>query len=397
MKTTYVNVVADSGAVTASLEPNESQPTRGAGEQNGSRLDLCVEKKAGRTRAPRIRDVDQVVVAAADKLGHVASDSVDAWIVSVPFETMRHYSDDPRDLGNFQAEGFVLQLVPVIAEWRRTLKSTGNLLLNFQPQTIDGVLSPTTWLLPQALATNGFHIVQELWVVKSNAMPSNNPRLLKPCVERVLHAVKDPKTFVVDKTAVRRPSLWADRDNRPWKYRAGGADGGNFLCAAVEKLNRMTIRDVLGGICAEDANSLFSTATRDQSTIHPARMADEVAEWLVRYGSPLNGVVGDNFLGSGTTAIAAKRLARHYVGSDLNAGHVAQAQAALAHVVFGEYHSSKQPSTPTDTGRPGSRLDQPRRCRHCPKQFIPKTHWQNFCSDLCRYEFNNDRRRNHDK
>jgi hypothetical protein len=126
-------------------------------------------------------------------------------------------------------------------------------------------------------------------------------------------------------------------------------------------------------------------------------MADEVAEWLVRYGSPLNGVVGDNFLGSGTTAIAAKRFARHYVGSDLNAGHVAQAQAALAQVVFGSYHSSEQPQRSGRNGRLGSQaravsLDLPRRCRHCPKEFIPKTRWQNFCSAFCRYQFNNDRR-----
>jgi len=187
---------------------------------------------------------------------------------------MKKYSDDPRDLGNFQAEDFVTRLAPVIAEWRRTLKPTGNLLLNFQPQTIDGVLSPSTWLLPQALAASGLYIVQELWIVKTNAMPSNSPRLLKPCVERVIHAVKDPATYIVDKNAIRRPSLWSSRDNRPWKYRADGADGGNFICTALEKLNRMTVKDVLGAVCSEDANALFSTATRDQSTVHPARMAD---------------------------------------------------------------------------------------------------------------------------
>lgn len=346
--------------------------------------------------------LDQVVCCSADALAHVRADSVDAWITSVPFETMKHYSDDPRDLGNFQAEDFIMRLVPVIAEWHRTMKPTGNLLLNFQPQTISGALSPSSWLLPQVLAANGLHIVQELWVVKTNAMPSNSPRLLKPCVERVIHAVKDPATYFVDKDAVRRPSLWASRDNRPWKYSAEGADGGNFICTALERLNRMSVRDVLGAVCAEDANALFSTATRDQCNLHPAKMLDEVAEWLVRYGSPLNGVVGDNFLGSGTTAIAARRLGRHYVGSDLNAQYVAQAREAAGRVSFGEYLSTPEPPRSINTDRPEKRgrtgrREQPGRCRQCQTEFIPKKRWQFFCSDPCRYQFNNDRRRNHDK
>lgn len=362
-----------------------------------------MENTPDRRRARRIdTGVDQIVVVAADKLDHVAADSIDAWITSTPFETMKHYSDDPCDLGNFQAETFVARLLPVIAEWRRTLRPTGNLFLNFQPQTIDGVLSSSAWLLPQALAASGLHIVQELWIVKTNAMPSNSPRLLKPCVERVIHAVKDPATYIVDKDAVRRPSLWASRDNRPWKYRTEGADGGNFICTALEKLNRMTVKDVLGAVCSEDANALFSTATRDQSTVHPARMADEVAEWLIRYGSPLNGTVGDNFLGGGTTAIAAKRLGRHFVGSDLNAAYVAQAQEAVSRISFGERLSIPEPPRSTGTGQPRQqpraiRREQPGRCRQCRTEFISKKRWQNFCSDPCRYQFNNARRRNHGK
>ena len=370
--------------------------------------ELMVERRehrqgaATRSRAPKIGHLDRVVVAAADALAHVPDDSVDAWITSIPFETMKHYSDDPRDLGNFQADAFIARLTPVIIEWCRTLKPTGNLLLNFQPQTIDGVLSPTAWLLPQALVSNGFFIVQELSIVKTNAMPSNSPRLLKPCVERVIHAVKDPVTYVVDKDAVRRPSLWASRDNRPWKYRAEGADGGNFICTALERLNRMTVKDVLSAVCSEDANTLFSTATRDQSTVHPARMADEVAEWLVRYGAPLNGVVGDSFLGSGTTAIAARRLGRHFIGSDLNADYVVQAQEAIGRVSFGEYLSSPMSSKSIDIRRPRRVASAPQRaqsgrCRHCQKEFIPKKDWQTSCSNSCRIQFNNNHRRKHDK
>ena len=44
MKTTYVNVGAGSGAVTASLEANESLPTESAGAQAGGFLNLGVKR-----------------------------------------------------------------------------------------------------------------------------------------------------------------------------------------------------------------------------------------------------------------------------------------------------------------------------------------------------------------
>lgn len=368
---------------------------------DGEYLGASPTRRTKRPQSPAIPCLDSVVCAPADRLAHVPDDSIDAWVTSIPFEKMRRYSDDPQDLGNFQGREFIEHLAPVVREWRRTLKPSGNLFLNFMPQTTGGVLSATAWLLPQVLTENGLRVVQELWVIKSNAMPSNDPKLLKPAVERIVHAVKDPDAFIVNKDAVRRPSLWAARDNRPWKYRADGADGGNFISPVLEKLNRLTVKDVLGLVCAEDANALFSTATRDQITVHPARMADEVAEWLVKYGSPLNGVVGDNFCGSGTTAVAARRLGRHFVGSDLNAQFVEQTQEALSRVSFGEYLSLPMPRRSSDTGRPGPHQRpvppaSPGRCRRCTKEFLPKKRWQRFCGDPCRYQFNNDRRRKDD-
>lgn len=345
--------------------------------------------------------VDRVIAAPADRLDHVPADSIDAWITSIPFETMRRYSDDPRDLGNYRGPEFIERLVPVIREWHRTLKASGNLFVNFMPEATSGAVSPTAWLLPQALVEVGFVVAQELWIVKTNAMPCDDPRRLKPCVERVIHAVKAPAAFIVNKDAVRRPALWAARDNRPWKYRAEGADGGNFICSALERLNRMTVKDVLALVCAEDANALFGAATRDQSTTHPARMADEVAEWLVLYGSPLNGVVGDNFVGSGTTIVAARRLARHFVGSDLSALYVEQARQATSRVGFGEGLTPSEASRSSGKRRQGPRnrgvaLRAPLQCRHCRRDFVPAKAWQSYCSNSCRYDFNNERRRRRD-
>ncbi|MFC1678971.1 DNA-methyltransferase [Elusimicrobiota bacterium] len=344
--------------------------------------------------------IDQVLIGeCAEVMRRWPNDCIDAVITSPPFETMRRYSDDPRDLGNHQGLTFIEQLRPTISEWWRILKPTGNLLLNFQPQTVGGVLSPTSYLLPQALIEAGFHIAQELWVVKTNAMPNGDPRLLKPCVERVIHAVKNPTAFIVFKDAVRRPPLWAHRDNRPWKYAVAGADGGNFLCPALDRLNRLSIREILSAVCGEDTNALPIAKTQNQTTIHPAKMSDEVARWLVLYGSPPEGMVCDPFCGSGTSLIQTRGLGRHYVGVDLNEEYVKQARTAVTEISFSEFLTTPTPQTTRDSNRsPGARprpprTQIPRSCRNCGKDFSSKKAWAEFCSDPCRYKFHNDRRR----
>ena len=352
---------------------------------------------------PDIRDYDKILCTPADvwEFSLIPDNIVDAIVTSIPFEMMRHYSDNPEDLGNFQGRDFIEKLEPVIWEWSRLLKRTGNLFVNFQPQTVGGALSPTAWLLPQILSKS-FHIVQELTVLKSNAMPSNDPKRLKPSVERVYHCVIDRSAYVVFKDAIRRPSRWADRDNRPWKYSDKGADPGSALCPALERIRRMSEKDVLTRLLGEDGDVLTIAKTQNQSTIHPAKMADEVARWLILYGSPPGGMVADNFCGSGTTLTQAKALGRHFIGGDLNPAYVRQAETALAQVQFGHLLDPAMPEPARI--RPAPRQDAPGAlkrpllaCRHCGRDFEPRKGWQAFCSPNCRFHHHNEKRRKDDK
>ena len=341
--------------------------------------------------------LDRIVACPADDLAHVPPAAIDAWVVSIPFEMMRHYSDDPRDIGNFQGAEFIERLHPVIDEWRRTLRPTGNLFLNFAAQQAGGALSSASYLLPKALVDHGLTLVQELSVIKTNAMPTNDPRLFKRSVEKVYHAVLDPEKFLVYKSTVLRDHYWAGRDRRP-KYSPIGADPGAVICPAIERLRHLSEKDVLHAVLGGDADALAIAKTQTQATGHPGKMADEVARWLIAYGSPPEGTVGDNFCGGGTTLVQARALGRHFIGSDLNKGYVEHALAAVSAVSFGERLAKNFEAKSNDTGRPRGAVRkqtcvQTARCQHCQRDFLIKKRWQQFCSNGCRYQFNNGRRR----
>ena len=55
-----------------------------------------------------------------------------------------------------------------------------------------------------------------------------------------------------------------------------------------------------------------------ENTDHPTQKPEKLIAKLILASCPKGGLVIDPFLGSGTTAVVAKKLGRHYCGIELN-------------------------------------------------------------------------------
>lgn len=62
---------------------------------------------------------------------------------------------------------------------------------------------------------------------------------------------------------------------------------------------------------------------------HFAAYPPKLAETCILAGCPEGGIVLDPFFGSGTTGAVAKRLARHYIGIELNPEYCKLAQKRI--------------------------------------------------------------------
>ena len=57
---------------------------------------------------------------------------------------------------------------------------------------------------------------------------------------------------------------------------------------------------------------------KSKDNIHPAQYPPELVEWIVKLLCPEDGLVLDPFVGSGTTAVACKKLGRKFVGIEVD-------------------------------------------------------------------------------
>lgn len=79
------------------------------------------------------------------------------------------------------------------------------------------------------------------------------------------------------------------------------------------------------GLLEKIQNSPRPTAKNTAPTVKPIKLMS----YLITIGSRMGDVVLDPYIGSGTTAIAAKRLSRHYIGFELEEEYFRIAQARL--------------------------------------------------------------------
>lgn len=75
--------------------------------------------------------------------------------------------------------------------------------------------------------------------------------------------------------------------------------------------------------------SILEVNTRPLADNHFAAYPEELVEMPIKAGCPLDGVVLDPFLGSGTTALAAEKLGRKWLGIELNPAYCDMANSRL--------------------------------------------------------------------
>jgi len=74
---------------------------------------------------------------------------------------------------------------------------------------------------------------------------------------------------------------------------------------------------------------LWAIPTKPFTGAHFAVYPEELCVTPIQAGCPKGGIVLDPFLGSGTTAVVARKLGRKYIGIELNQKYITLAEKRL--------------------------------------------------------------------
>jgi site-specific DNA-methyltransferase (adenine-specific) len=273
---------------------------------------------------------------ALDVMRSFAKDSVDTIITSPPYFQQRNYDQDAQIGQEATPAQYVSRLVSVFGEARRVLKPTGTLWLVLGDKYVNKQLLGMPWRVALALQDDGWQLRSDIIWHKPNAMPSA-VRTRPTTDHEYVFLLSRSEAYFYDVDAIREPHVtfseksrmrggrnhFFRRDSTPEAGKNGGSSNlhnGRWDQAFHPKgRNKRTVWTI--------PLSKFREA-------HFAVFPEPLVETCVRAGCPEGGLVLDPFLGSGTTAVVARRLNRHYVGIDANQQYLDMAKSRLGSTLF---------------------------------------------------------------
>jgi site-specific DNA-methyltransferase (adenine-specific) len=251
-------------------------------------------------------------------LPQMPAETVDLIVTSPPYADNRKHT-----YGGINPDHYVEWFLPITAELMRVLKPTGTLILNIKEKVVAGERHTYVIELILAMRKQGWLWTEEFIWHKKNCYPGKWPNRFRDAWERCLQFNKQ-KHFNMYQDSVMVPmGNWAksrlrklsETDRRRDESKAQSGFGKN-------------VSNWVGRLMAYPTN-VIHLATETGNRNHSAAFPVELPKWFIKLFTQDGDLVLDPFVGSGTTAIAARNLGRHYVGIDTVPEYIDLARKAL--------------------------------------------------------------------
>ena len=176
----------------------------------------------------------------------------------------------------------------------------GNKLEGLKQKDLIGI----PWMLAFALRADGWYLRQDIIWHKPNPMPESvKDRCTK--AHEYIFLLSKSKNYYYDNEAIKEPAKdWGTRDRTNGKYHNPGS--GLAPHSGLTK-----------SYATKNKRSVWSVTVKPYKGAHFATYPEDLVEPCILAGSEKGDIVLDPFMGSGTTAMVAKKNSRSYLGCEL--------------------------------------------------------------------------------
>ncbi len=255
---------------------------------------------------------------AAEMLKQLPDASVNLIVTSPPYADQRAST-----YGGVKADDYVEWFLPISAQLHRVLKPEGSFVLNIKERVVNGERHTYVMELIIALRKQGWLWTEEYIWHKRNCYPGKWPNRFRDAWERCLHFTKQ-KQFAMYQTEVMVPmGDWKDSRLKKLSETDQRRDDSKVLSGFGKNISNWVGREM-----AYPTN-VIHLATECGNRNHSAAFPVELPSWFIKLFTQPGDLVLDPFMGSGTSAVAARTLDRCFVGVELNSEYIAIAEQRL--------------------------------------------------------------------
>jgi DNA modification methylase len=253
---------------------------------------------------------DIIYLKSSENMENIPDKSIDLIVTSPPYNIDIKYGNTTKGgkavkskakkyTDNLPEEEYRAMLGNVFNECKRVLKDNGSIWVNIKNRYSDNSIITPFWL-------EGYFkemYLKNLIVWNFDWGGSTNKRFA-PRYEFVFWYTKSKNNYIFNLDDVKIPAL----NYRPDRYKSQMKNPSD-----VWKIPMIS------------GNFLERTG-------HPAQYPEKLVERIVLAGTNENDIVMDPFMGSGTTAVVAKKLNRHYIGFEVVPEYIDMANIRVANI-----------------------------------------------------------------
>lgn len=265
---------------------------------------------------------DQIIFGDCEQvLKDFPDNCIDLIFTSPPYADQR-----TNTYGGVKPEHYVSWFLPKTEQFLRVLKPTGTFVLNIKERVVDGERHTYVMELILEMRKQGWLWTEEFIWHKKNSYPGKWPNRFRDSWERLLQFNKQRKFHMYQEAVMVPVGDWAktrlETLSETDKIRDESKVGSGFGKNISNWLGRDRVYPT----------NVIHMATECSNRNHSAAFPLDLPTWFVKLFTKNGDVVLDPFVGSGTTAEAAKMLGRRYVGIDITEEYVTIARERLAFI-----------------------------------------------------------------
>ncbi|OHD62273.1 MAG: DNA methylase [Spirochaetes bacterium GWF1_49_6] len=239
-------------------------------------------------------------------LKDVPHNSVDLIFTSPPYADSRKNT-----YGGIHPDKYVEWFLPRSENFLRVLKPTGTFVLNIKEKAVDGERHTYVIELILALKKQGWLWTEEFIWHKKNCYPGKWPNRFRDSWERCIQFNKT-KNFQMFQEAVMVPvGDWSKTRLKNLSDTDKRRDNSRVMSGFGKNISNWIGRELVY------PTNVIHLATECSNKKHSAAFPLALPEWFIKLFTKIGDTVMDPFLGSGTTALAAKYLNRQYLGIEI--------------------------------------------------------------------------------